>query len=151
MSAAPTAAAISAALAERTAAYRAVDATAPGTPERVAARQRCHAAVTALDSLKTAARRAFTEPRGWKLSPTKRTMDHPVIDHAEVYLSQRRIVAVVTHSYAPREQIAAYAAERGLTVQFLAWSWYYPSGCTAAVLTPGAAVFPGRPRRSVCK
>src|SRR5580658_3226729 len=102
MSAAPTAAAISAALAERTAAYRAVDATAPGTPERVAARQRCHAAVTALDSLKTAARRAFTEPRGWKLSPTKRTMDHPVIDHAEVYLSQRRIVAVVTHSYAPR-------------------------------------------------
>jgi hypothetical protein len=140
------AAAISAALAERTAAWDALDATAPGR-ERMAARQRCRLAAAALDELKRAAQRAFAKPRGWNLSRTKWTMDHPVVDHAEVYLSHRRTVAVLTHSYATREQIEGYAAEHGLAVEYLPWSWYYPGGCIAAVLTPGAIVLAEWKRR----
>jgi hypothetical protein len=146
----PTPAAISAAQAERVAAERALNAALNvdlWTPERQALRRRCRMAAASLVSLRTAARRAFAEPRGWTVSPTKWAMDYPEVDHAEVYNSHRRAVAVVTHSYATREQIAGYAAEHGLTVEFLPWSWYYPDGCIAAVLTPGAAVLGEYQRR----
>jgi hypothetical protein len=45
-------------------------------------------------------------------------------------------VAILTHSYATREQIEEFARRNALLVEYLPYSWYYPGGCTAALLTP---------------
>ena len=136
----PTAAAIRQAMAERTLAYRATNFKRDvPVAERREILRRSRETSAALDSLQRAARQAFAAARGWRLSERKRMSAYPVIDHAEVYNKNGRTVAVVTHSYAPRKDILAYAARHGLKTEFLSWSWYYPGKCTAVVLTCGGS------------
>ena len=64
---------------------------------------------------------------------------YPAIDHAEYYrLPTRpwRPAAILSHSYAPSAEITKFAADNGLSVEFLDMpSWYYPGGTTAVLFT----------------
>lgn len=59
------------------------------------------------------------------------------IDHYE-YMASRyrsRPVAILTHGYAPWPEMVRYAAEIGLKVERLPFSWYYPDVTTAAIFS----------------
>lgn len=62
----------------------------------------------------------------------------PEIDHPDYFrepVRPFRPAAVLSHSYAPKEKIVAFAHVHGLCVEFLPWPWYLPGGCNAALLT----------------
>jgi hypothetical protein len=60
----------------------------------------------------------------------------PEVDHAQCFFDGRRHpVALLTHSYAPWEQLVAFAEAQHLRIERLPVSWYNPDGCIAALLT----------------
>lgn len=61
--------------------------------------------------------------------------DGRVFDHCEFFGHGRRPVGIVTHPYAPREEVERTVAERGLRLRWLHRSWYFPAGTSAAVIT----------------
>lgn len=61
--------------------------------------------------------------------------EHLHVDHPDVFFRDGRVAAVVTHSYAPLRELERYAAEHGLLLEPLPWSWYSPGGTTAALLS----------------
>jgi hypothetical protein len=99
-----------------------------------------------------AARRAalgeFAAQRGWKVSSKEFTFEtlragrrprglecgrlYPVIDHPDFFTKDGRPVAIVTHSYAPDEEVRLWAAEQRLHLEALPFSWYAPPQRTLA-------------------
>lgn len=45
------------------------------------------------------------------------------------------MVALVTHAYVTKEELAQYARENRLLLELLPWSWYSPEAATAGVFT----------------
>ena len=120
-------------------------------------------AFKALYSTQQQARAEFLQgrPKGWEFAPQRgdgQTLftgkllkqlpqaglppwaDLPCVDHTEAIICDRQPVALVSHSYASREEIEQYATANHLNAEFLWWSWYYPGGCTAVLFTKGEAV-----------
>lgn len=69
-----------------------------------------------------------------------------VIDHRECFVGWREGVkrtpqacrvpmAILSHTYGSWEPCVEYANRRGLNVERLPWSWYYPGACIAALFT----------------
>lgn len=72
--------------------------------------------------------------------------NHPEgLDHPEYFKDGRKPAAIITHTYAPLEQIRELARAHQLNMQVLAVSWYYPGRATAVVLTPMDATGPALP------
>ena len=131
------------------------------------------------------ARRAFADLRGWAIArsgfdpldlvpePERRerraaltlaTDGHVwchAIDHEEYYRAAGRggrPVAILSHTYAPLDEVAEFAAARGLAVEALGLpSWYSPGNTVAVVFTRAAPAerqpsnviaFPGGGRRA---
>jgi hypothetical protein len=69
------------------------------------------------------------ESQGWT------TELHRVFDHPECYRMNRAFVAIVAHTYAPREHVERYVAGLGLPMRWLARSWYAPGMANAFVVT----------------
>jgi hypothetical protein len=91
----------------------------------------------ALNVAHETARDDWARARGWTYSPRFWRYDYPEIDHCEGFVNTaRQRVGFVTHSYASREELKAYAAAHGLNVAVLPWSWYAPTKALAAVFTP---------------
>ena len=91
----------------------------------------------ALNAAYETARDDWARARGWTYSPRFWRDDYPVIDHCEgVVNSAKEVVGFITHAYAAREQLNAYAASHGLNVEFLPWSWYAPTKALAAMFAP---------------
>jgi hypothetical protein len=98
------------------------------------------------NALKAECRDAFARSRGWTFNKKENALLDPFayasngarfIDHAEFFdsLDQKR-VALVTHSYAPAQDLADYAERHGWTAELLPFSWWNPKvrGGTRAVL-----------------
>ena len=95
--------------------------------------------------------KGFAEARGWRVSKRfftpedlragrvgreKGNRHSPEIDHAQCFFDGfRHPVALLTHSYAPWEQLVAFAEAQHLSIERLPVSWYNPDGCIAALLT----------------
>jgi hypothetical protein len=143
---------IHAALVETTNAFRAVDAARSErvpTSEIGRLKRLAYAACERSNALQEECREVFATSRGWRFNKKGGTFDlakgaHAsngswFIDHAEFFDSfDQRRVALVTHSYAPPEEIANYAARRGYNAELLPFSWWNPrfsGGCRAVVFT----------------
>jgi hypothetical protein len=110
------------------------------------------AAIAKHTALQEAALQEFAKERGYKFAPWGTVLnsrahqalpDHgipdvgyPVFDHLQIAVEGRRPVAVLTHSYAKREEIERYAAESCVRAEFLPWSWWNPGNCIAVLFTP---------------
>jgi hypothetical protein len=107
--------------------------------------------MVAHDTAKKAALKEFAAERGWNISSRwinpeylrtgrgrRPQVNHHagVIDHAQFFIANRRPAAILTHSYKSWESLVAFATTQGLNIERLPYSWYYPGGCTAALLTP---------------
>jgi hypothetical protein len=66
-------------------------------------------------------------------SATRR--DAGALDHMEFLTLDRKPVAIITHSYNSFAQVAEFARSEGLLAEELPYSWYYPGGTVAVVLT----------------
>lgn len=133
---------IHAALTETANAFRALHAArareAPGS-ERATLDRLSQEAVTRSNALKAEYRDAFAKSRGWRFNKKAWAYGSSFIDHAEFFDSpdQKRF-ALVTHSYASKEDLARYAAQRGYHAELLPFSWhnpYFSGGCRAVVFT----------------
>lgn len=60
---------------------------------------------------------------------------HWCIDHHDYFLERSRPVAILTHGYAPWPEMVKYAAEIGLKVERLPFSWHNPDKTTAAIFS----------------
>lgn len=112
-------------------------------------RKRADNAVARSNALKEACRQAFADSRGWRWNRKAWTADLSndargssgarFLDHVEFFdAAGERKVALVTHSYAPAQEIADYAARRGLIAEKLPFSWWNPrfgGGCCCVVFT----------------
>jgi hypothetical protein len=130
--------------------HAARDADAPAS-ECIRLRKRADDAVARSNALQTACRQAFADTRGWRWNRKAWTADLAndargsngarFIDHPEFFDSlDERKVALVTHSYAPAQEIADYAARRGYIAEKLPFSWWNPAGCRCVVFTRKAGV-----------
>jgi hypothetical protein len=122
--------------------------------ERVQLRKRADNAVARSNALQLACRQEFADSRGWRWNRKAWMADLAndacgsnsarFIDHSEFFDSlNERKVALVTHSYAPAQEIADYAARRGYIPELLPFSWWNPrfgGGCRCVVLTRKAGV-----------
>jgi hypothetical protein len=155
------------ALVETAEAFRAWHAardTGASWSERVRLRKRADDAVARSNALKEACRQAFADSRGWRWNRKAWVVDHQAwtdrkawtadmatnargsngarfLDHVEFFDSlDERKVAMVTHSYAPAQEIADYAARREYIAELLPFSWWNPAGCRCVVFTRKAGV-----------
>jgi hypothetical protein len=133
--------------------HAARDAGAPAS-DRIRLRKRADDAVARSNELQRACRQAFAESRGWRWNRKAWTADLAndargsngarFIDHVEFFDSpDERKVAMVTHSYAPAQELADYAARRGYIAEKLPFSWWNPrfnGGCRCVVFTRKAGV-----------
>jgi hypothetical protein len=117
--------------------------------ERFRLRKRADEACARSNALRASCRQAFADSRGWRREPRAWLYDRAkdafgsnssaFIDHAECFDSiNERKVAIVTHSYAPEQEIADYAERRGYIAEKLPFSWWNPrfnGGCRCVVLT----------------
>jgi hypothetical protein len=146
-------AAVTAALDELEAAYKASDATAPTSRERKVSYRAVRVATDNLFAARYAARDAFARARGW--NPCRRrtiTLNQlragrlirqtyewhwPEVDHANGFTVGRgwgaKPAGIVSHSYAPFAECQAFADCHGLNAELLPESWHLP-GWTIAVL-----------------
>lgn len=141
---------IHAALEETANAFRALAAArarAAPASERAKLDRLSQEAATYSNALKAECRDAFAKSRGWRFNKKAWAYDLArdasasngawFIDHAEFFDSpdQKRF-ALVTHSYASKEELARYAAQRGYHAELLPFSWhnpYFNGGCRAVV------------------
>jgi hypothetical protein len=133
--------------------HAARDVGAPAM-ERIRLRKRADDAVARSTALQTACRQAFGDSRGWRWNRKAWTADLAkdargsngamFLDHVEFFDSiDERRVALVTHSYAPAQEIADYAARRGYIPELLPFSWWNPrfgGGCRCVVFQRKAGV-----------
>lgn len=117
--------------------------------ERVRLRKRADDAAARSNALQAACRQAFADSRGWRFNrkefpgelgdDARSSKGELFLDHAEFFDSvDERKVAAVTHSYAPEQEIADYAARRGYVAEKLPFSWWNPrfrGGCCCVVFT----------------
>lgn len=119
----------------------------PDLNTRSAARREMRAAAAKLAALRAKARDEFAAARGWKFALDLFTSDYPVLDHVDHYVNaQKRLAAIVTHSYATMETILGYAQRNRMRATKLEFSTYNPGGCIAVLLEPLAGAW-RRPRR----
>jgi hypothetical protein len=119
--------------------------------ERIRLRKRADDAVARSNAMRAACRQAFADSRGWRFNRKAWTADlskdargsngSSFLDHVEFFdsINERR-VALVTHSYAPAQEIADYASRRGYIAELLPFSWWNPVGCRCVVFTRKAGV-----------
>ena len=104
-----------------------------------------YAAVERSNALQAQCREQFAASRGWRWNRKAKTLLDPFtyarngarfLDHEEFFdsIDQKR-VALVTHSYAPAQELADYGARHNYTTELLPFSWWNPSGCQAVVFT----------------
>jgi hypothetical protein len=120
--------------------------------ERAIARRACTTASHKWGAARRAACDEFAAQRGWKVSSKEFTFEtlragrrpqrwecgrlYPVIDHADYFTQDGRPVAIVTHSYAPDEEVRLWAEAQRMLVEALPFSWYAPPRhCLAYVIT----------------
>ena len=103
--------------------------------------------VRLLEALQAQAREEFAATRGWRVARLKHWRGCRELDHLEWFEhpTDRTMVALVTHSYVPREDMEKFAHAYGYAMEFLPWSWYFPNGTTAAVMTPNTPATKRRP------
>ena len=111
---------------------------------RAAVRRGSHAG-EALRAEQTQCAKRLADERGWTWRGTPRSQialvragfpgssDHPWLDHCEVFAKGSTPVALLSHSYASRDELTAYAKQHDLTVTFLPWSWWNPPQAIAAL------------------
>lgn len=126
-----------------------------GSPaDRRTARVQLSAAWAHLHEVQRIERERFAKTRGWRVAKLSYTYvdklscgkcarndcgsHYPAIDHPDCFNSDRRPVAILSHSYGTWEQCTAFAAQHGLTAERLPWSWYFPWNCIAVLYTRGA-------------
>jgi hypothetical protein len=133
--------------------WAARDAGAP-IPERSRLDRQLTASIEACEALREDARSVFADQRGVRVVKQHtaqysrlsrqlrkyglpRWSAHPVVDHPEILVNDKRQpIALLSHSYATREQIERYAVEHNQSAEFLDFSWYNPSRCVAVLFTP---------------
>jgi len=125
--------------------WAARDRKAPAS-ERVKLSQLADEAAARSNALQAECREAFSKSRGWRFNRNSQVHDLAndavasngamFIDHAEFFdtINQRQ-VAMVTHTYAPTQEIGDYAGRRGYRAELLPFSWWNPGGCRAVVFT----------------
>ena len=96
------------------------------------------AANRALEETREYARREFAAARGatfsgWRIRMPSRNSAR-VIDHEE-YLEVGEQAALITHTYMSLRNVLQFTAENELNAEVLPWSWYYPGGTIAVLLT----------------
>lgn len=110
-------------------------------------RKQDRAALRAETAATSACLKRFAESRGWRPGKQAVTVDAlfsagerravpavpgNVIDHAVELKADRRVIAVLSHTYAPLSAIERFADAHGLRHEVLPASWYSP--LTAAVV-----------------
>jgi hypothetical protein len=110
----------------------------------------------ALSAAHMQCRMDFAKERGWRLSQRAFTLamlahcrnhsrraynveyHRSIINHPEYCrygTSPYRPVAIITHSYAPLNDVLKYIEECGFQSEVLPWSWMHPRRCCAVVIT----------------
>ncbi len=106
------------------------------------------------DKLRHAAGERLARERGWRLSANgfepgrlragrrvklAEVRYGDVLDHCEYFSWNRQPVAILSHTYKAWTRCEAFAAQHGLTVERLPYSWYFPGRSLAALFTRGVA------------
>ena len=117
------------------------------SPERFITVIELREATKKRDAMRQRARKEFAAARGWRVSRGRGVTGSPDLDHSEGFrcVPGRSNLVLMTHAYVPRVRLEEFAHVYGYDIEILQWSWYFPGGAIAAILTPGTPAAKKRP------